>query len=97
VGAAIGSTAHELFPALGGRELIVLGMAAYLAGVVQAPLTSAVILMEMTRDPALVGPLMLSTLVARAISARIMREPLYHALAGGWRPGRAPEPAAERL
>jgi H+/Cl- antiporter ClcA len=93
VGAAIGSTVHELFPALGGRELIVLGMAAYLAGVVQAPLTSAVILMEMTRDPALVGPLMLSTLVARAVSSRIMREPLYHVLAGSWRERRAPEPA----
>ena len=34
-----------------GRDAVVLGMAAYLSGVVQAPLTSAVILMGMTRDP----------------------------------------------
>ena len=85
VGAAIGSMVHELFPAIGGRELIVLGMAAYLAGVVQAPLTSAIILMEVTRDPGLVGPLMLSALIARAVSARIMKTPLYHGLADGWR------------
>jgi H+/Cl- antiporter ClcA len=60
-------------------------MAGYLSGVVQAPLTSAVILMEMTRDPGLVGPLMLTTLVARWSSSLIMREPIYHYLSGNWR------------
>lgn len=85
IGAGLGSAVDQVLPWVQGRDVVVLGMAAYLAGVVQAPLTSAVILMEMTRDPGLVGPLMLSTLMARAISSRIMREPLYHVLAGAWR------------
>jgi H+/Cl- antiporter ClcA len=71
-------------------------MAGYLSGVVQAPLTSAVILMEMTRDPGLVGPLMLATLTARAVSGWVMHEPVYHLLSLSWRRttgAAAPEPA----
>ena len=60
-------------------------MASYLSGVVQAPLTSAVILMEMTRDPGLVGPLMLAALLARWASTWVMPEPIYHLLSESWR------------
>lgn len=95
IGAGLGSVVDQFAPWVQGRDVVVLGMAAYLAGVVQAPLTSAVILMEMTRDPGLVGPLMLSTLISRAVSSRIMREPLYHVLAAAWR--RRPPPPAPRL
>jgi H+/Cl- antiporter ClcA len=91
-GAGIGSAFAHVVPLLSSRDAIVLGMAAYLAGVLQAPLTSAIILMEMTRDPGLVGPLMLSTLIARAVSSQIMSEPIYHVLSHGWR--RTPEPAS---
>lgn len=85
-GAGIGSAFARIAPWLmSARDMTVLGMAAYLAGVVQAPLTSAVILMEMTRDPVLVGPLMLATLTARAVSARVLNEPIYHLLAMTWR------------
>ncbi|MGH6970862.1 MAG: hypothetical protein ACREEQ_04565 [Caulobacteraceae bacterium] len=48
-------------------------------------MTSAVILMEMTREPGLVGPLMLAALVARWASGLIMPEPLYHMLSRNWR------------
>jgi H+/Cl- antiporter ClcA len=82
-GAGIGAWIDSLLPFGSGRDAIVLGMACYLSGVVQAPLTSAVILMEMTRDPGLVGPLMLGALLARAVSARISRKPVYHALSEG--------------
>jgi H+/Cl- antiporter ClcA len=92
-GAGLGAAfAHSGLP-IGGRDAVVLGMASYLAGVVQAPLTSAVILMEMTRDPALVGPLMLAALIARWASGLIMPESLYHVLAESWRlapPRRSP-------
>ena len=60
-------------------------MTSYLSGVVQAPLTSAVILMEMTRDPGLVGPLLLAALLARWASSWIMPEPIYHVLSASWR------------
>jgi H+/Cl- antiporter ClcA len=61
--------------------------------VVQAPLTSAVILMEMTREPGLVGPLMLAALIARWASGLVMPHPLYHVLSLTWRPA-APSTSA---
>lgn len=85
IGAGLGAAFAQSGLAFAGRDAVVLGMGGYLAGVVQAPLTSAVILMEMTRDPGLVGPLMLTTLVARWASSLIMREPIYHHLSGNWR------------
>lgn len=84
-GAGIGSALSESFLAFAGRDAVVLGMAGYLSGVVQAPLTSAVILMEMTRDPGLVAPLMLTSLLARWVSGVIMPTPIYHVLADSWR------------
>jgi len=87
IGAAWSRLAVMLGLTLGARDAVVLGMASYLSGVVQAPLTSAVILMEMTRDPGLVGPLMLAALLARWASGLVMPEPIYHVLAGNW--GRA--------
>jgi H+/Cl- antiporter ClcA len=84
-GAGIGGAIGEFVPFAASRDSIVLGMAGYLSGVVQAPLTSAIILMEMTRDPGLVGPLMASSLIARLVSGRIMREPVYHVLSLSWR------------
>jgi len=83
-GAGIGALFAHMAPWADGREAVTLGMAGYLAGVVQAPLTSAVILMEMTRDPGLVGPLLLCTLIARRCSEAVAPTPLYHALARAW-------------
>ncbi|QUD89523.1 chloride channel protein [Phenylobacterium montanum] len=86
IGAGLGAAfAHTGLAAMAGRDAVVLGMCSYLSGVVQAPLTSAVILMEMTRNPGLVGPLMLAALLARASSAWVMPEPIYHALSRSWR------------
>jgi H+/Cl- antiporter ClcA len=84
-GAGIGAAFARSGLAFAGRDCVVLGMASYLSGVVQAPLTSAVILMEMTRDPSLVGPLLLAALIARWTSGLIMPEPIYHVLALNWR------------
>ena len=84
-GAGLGAAFARIGLPIAGRDAVVLGMASYLSGVVQAPLTSAVILMEMTREPGLVGPLMLASLVARWGSSLLMDEPLYHALSHAWR------------
>jgi len=84
-GAGIGAAFARSGLAFAGRDAVVLGMTSYLSGVVQAPLTSAVILMEMTRDPSLVGPLMLAALIARWTSGLVMPEPIYHVLAANWR------------
>jgi H+/Cl- antiporter ClcA len=85
-GAGLGAAFARLGLDIAGRDAVVLGMASYLAGVVQAPLTSAVILMEMTREPSLVGPLMLSALFSRWASSLVMARPLYQVLSEPWRP-----------
>jgi len=98
-GAGIGAMFSHLGLWVGGRDAVVLGMTGYLSGVVQAPLTSAVIVMEMTRDPGLVGPLMLTALLARWVSSLIMPEPLYHVLSRAWRhsPAVGRPPAARTM
>jgi len=84
-GAGLGAVFAHLGLGLGARDAVVLGMTSYLSGVVQAPLTSAVILMEMTREPGLVGPLLLAALAARWASGWVMPEPIYHLLSKTWR------------
>jgi H+/Cl- antiporter ClcA len=84
-GAGIGAAFVKAGLLIGGRDAVVLGMTSYLSGVVQSPLTSAVILMEMTREPGLVGPLLLAALLARWASGLIQPEPIYHVLSRNWR------------
>ena len=59
----------------------VLGMAGYFAGVVQAPITAFVIVMEMTDNHNMVLPLMATALVATAVSRLVCPRPLYRTLA----------------
>lgn len=58
----------------------ILGMCGYLAGVTQAPLTSFVIVMEMTSQHPMVLPLMITAAIASAVS-RLVSRPLYQTLA----------------
>ena len=60
--------------------VIALCMAGYLAAVTQSPLTSFVIVMEMTNGTAMVIPLMAVALASARLSG-LFTPPLYHALA----------------
>jgi len=83
VGAGIGDNIATLLPGLAQHSAVVLlVMAAYLAGVTRAPLTSFIIMMEMTDSHHMLMPLMATTLVASAASKMVCPLPLYHALAG---------------
>ena len=81
VGAGIGGTLSEYLPYAPMGATVVLTMAAYFAGVVQAPLTALVIVSEMTGNRDLTLPLMAVTLLGRGASAMVCRESLYRALA----------------
>ena len=81
VGAGLGANVAALLPGAPVQALIVLGMVAYFAGVVQAPITAFVIVAEMTNDHALVVPLMLASLIGFGVSRLICPEGVYHALA----------------
>ena len=81
IGAGIGEDMTLFFHTVPVGALVLIGMVSYLAGVVQAPITSFVIVSEMTEDHAMIIPLMVAAVVATAVSRLVCREGLYHALA----------------
>lgn len=81
IGAGLGASIAHLLPIVPSGTVIVLGMVAYFAGVTQAPLTTFVIVMEMTDNHNLVLPLMATALVGHGVSRIVCHEPLYKALA----------------
>jgi H+/Cl- antiporter ClcA len=58
-------------------------MVAFLAGMTQTPITSFVIVMEMTANHQMLLPLMATAVVAHGLSKSVAPVPLYHALALG--------------
>ena len=79
IGAGLGST---IGLALGSNVGLaaVLGMAGYFSGVVQAPMTAFVIILEMTGNHDNVIPLMLTAMLGYGTARLITPHPLYHAL-----------------
>lgn len=80
IGAGIGGAIDKFIHLAPAGATVVLAMAAYFAGVVQAPLTALVIVGEMTGDRALTLPLMGAVLIGRGSSALVCKESLYRAL-----------------
>lgn len=81
VGAGIGALLPPLLPGAPAAAVVLLGMVAYFAGVVQAPITAAVIVLEMTSNHAMAVPLMATALVALLVSRLVCRRPLYSTMA----------------
>jgi CIC family chloride channel protein len=83
LGGTVGTVAHHLFPAYtatpGAYALV--GMGAVFAGIVRAPMTSVLMIFEMTQDYAVIVPLMIANLVSLFIASRLQHEPIYEALA----------------
>jgi chloride channel protein, CIC family len=83
LGGSLGTLAHRLFPAHtatpGAYALV--GMGAVFAGIVRAPMTSVLMIFEMTQDYAVIVPLMLSNLVSLFVASRFQKQPIYEALA----------------
>ena len=80
VGAGLGQFLADISGQATAVPFAILGMCGYLAGVTQAPLTSLVIVMEMTTQHAMVLPLMITAAVATAVS-KLLSPPLYQTLA----------------
>ena len=83
LGGVTGKVAHNLLPGItanpGAYALV--GMGTAFAGIVRTPLTSVIMIFEMTRDYAIIVPLMISNLISFFISQRLQPEPIYEALA----------------
>jgi CIC family chloride channel protein len=83
LGGTTGAIAHAFLPNLtanpGAYALV--GMGTAFAGIVRTPLTSVIMIFEMTRDYAIIVPLMISNLISFFISRQLQPEPIYEALA----------------
>jgi len=93
VGAGIGNLVSPLFDGNATGAIAVLGMAAYLVGVVRAPLTGVIIVSETTASRGILLPLFATALIADGVSAFICRERLYHGLSKAFLPDQS-KPAA---
>jgi H+/Cl- antiporter ClcA len=79
-GAGLGQLVANLMGESSSVPFAILGMCGLLAAVTQAPLTSLVIVMEMTAQHVMVFPLMVTVIIATAVS-KLLSQPLYHTLA----------------
>jgi chloride channel protein, CIC family len=83
LGGIMGNVAHGLFPAYVATAGVyaLVGMGTAFSGIVRAPMTSVMMIFEITRDYAVIVPLMISNLVSFFISSRLQRRPIYDELA----------------
>lgn len=84
VGAGFGVNLSQIMPYAPAGAVVLLGMAGYFAGVVQAPITTFVIVLEMTNNHQLALPLMATALLASGTSRLICPRPVYKALSEGF-------------
>lgn len=84
VGAGMGAIITMILPGIPTEDqaaILVLGMGAFLAAMTRAPITSVIIVTEMTANHQMMLPLMAASVIAHGISKSVCRTPLYHALA----------------
>jgi len=93
VGAGLGAALAWVTPSAPQGAVVLLGMVGYFSGVVQAPITSFVIVMEMTDNQAMILPLMAASLIGYGVSRALCREPIYQALSQQFLPGRTSDRA----
>lgn len=79
-GAGIGNLLCVLFPHDPRGAVVLLGMIAYFTGVVRAPLTAVIIIVEATASRGMILPLFASALIADASARLVCKDKLYHAL-----------------
>jgi CIC family chloride channel protein len=78
-GGAFGHVVHGWFPTITSTPgaFALVGMAAVFAGAARAPITSVIILFEMTDDYRLILPLMLATVLSTILSEYLSKESIY--------------------
>ncbi len=79
LGGFVGSVVHSLFPqysATPGAYALV-GMGAVAAGAMHAPITSIIIIFELTNDYRIILPLMIACIISVLITSKIRKESIY--------------------
>lgn len=93
-GAGLGADLAHLFPDIPFTTIVLLGMVAYFAGVVQTPMTAFIIVMEMTNNQDMLIPLMAAAFIAAGTSRLICEKPIYAAMAEAFLASARPAQAA---
>jgi chloride channel protein, CIC family len=80
-----GSVAHLVHPFAGPTaetvgSFALVGMGAFFAGAIRAPITSILIIFEMTGDYAIILPLMISNVISYTVASWFQPVPIYDAL-----------------
>ena len=83
IGAGMGSLEGQLLHLSALKACALIGMVAFFSGVVQAPLTAVIIVMEMTDQSMLLVPFLIAAFLAQGIGRLLMPIPLYRQLAFG--------------
>jgi H+/Cl- antiporter ClcA len=81
VGAGLGAWLAHFMPSVPASAIVLLGMVGYFSGVVQAPITATIIVMEMTDNQRVTIPLMATAFLAFGMSRLVCRRLQYSALA----------------
>jgi len=80
-GAGIGQSLSQLIPLAPVSFMVLIGMVAYFSGVIQAPITAMVIVLEMTANQNMIFPLMITALIGSGMSSLLCPRSLYRVLA----------------
>jgi CIC family chloride channel protein len=85
LGALFGNGAHFLFPSTTAdpHAYALVGMGAFLAGTIHAPLTAILIVFDMTLSHEIILPLMIACVVAYTVAYAVRRESIYTFGRGG--------------
>lgn len=84
LGGAVGQVAHTLLPDHTGTAgaYALVGMGAAFAGIVRTPMTSVIMIFEVTRDYTIIVPLMIANLCSYLLAQKLQELPIYEALPG---------------
>jgi len=80
-GAGVGNLLCLLFPNDPRGAVVLLGVVAYFTGVVRAPRTAVIIIVEATASRGMILPLFASALIGDSSARLVCKDKLYHALA----------------
>ena len=82
LGGSVGHVAHFLMPDHTGNAgaYALVGMGAAFAGIVRTPMTSVIMIFEVTRDYTIIVPLMIANMCSYVLAQKLQRLPIYEAL-----------------
>lgn len=82
LGGSVGHIVHDLFPDQTGNAgaYALVGMGAAFAGIIRTPMTSVIMIFEVTRDYTIIVPVMIANLCSYFVAQRLERRTVYESI-----------------